>query len=212
MSPAAGHNHPAGDRAETEAAPSLFAGDAAVLSDAAIAHILEYRYEPPAAARVALMPFGRQTWRTWSEELAAAAEQSEAQVLERLRAVATVREASYLPTILIPERRTVPRLREAAARYQADILLIYRSHCDNFNKYRMFRPGRSRAFCTVEAVLLDTRTGLVPFTSTASRRFDLVEDPQDVSFAETRMKAQLAAIGGALDEISAEVAAFLAAE
>ena len=46
---------------------SLFAGDDAVLSDVAINAILNYDYSPPPLSRIALMPFGREIWSTWSE-------------------------------------------------------------------------------------------------------------------------------------------------
>jgi len=101
-----------------QAGDSLFSGDADVLSDEAINTILNYKYAPPALNRVALMPFGREVWSRWSEELALASEQMKSDVTDRLRASPKVYDASYLPSILIPENRTVPHLREAAARYQ----------------------------------------------------------------------------------------------
>ena len=61
-------------------AASLFAGDAATLSDEAIREILAYDYSPPALSRIALMPFGREAWSGWSEELAIASEKVQADV------------------------------------------------------------------------------------------------------------------------------------
>lgn len=188
---------------------SLFSGDAAVLSDEAINTILNYEYSPPALSRVALMPFGREVWSQWSEELSLASEQMKSDVVDRLRASPKIYDASYLPSILIPENRTVPHLREAAARYQADLLLVYRSFCRSFEQYRFFSADRSRAYCGVESVLLDTRTGLVPFTSIASHTFDVVEDKSDTNFQETRLRAQLAATSQSLGDVSTEVVRFL---
>ena len=122
----------------------------------------------------------------------------------------SVYDASYLPSILIPDKKTVPYLREAAARYQADLLMVYRSYCRSFERYRLFSADQSRAYCGVEAVLIDTRTGLVPFTSSTSSTFDLTEDASDISFRETILKAQQEAITRALADVSKEVAAFLA--
>lgn len=190
-------------------AESLFAGDAATLSDDAIQKILAYRYDPPPVSRVALMPFGREVWSTWSEELALASEQHKAQVLDRLVASPKVYDASYLPSILVPQNRTVPHLREAAARYQADLLLVYRTYCQSFERYRLFAADESRAYCGVEAVLLDTRTGLVPFTTVANRTYDVVENDQDTNFRETQLRAQLDATASALGDVSAEVVNFL---
>lgn len=192
-----------------QGAASLFSGDAATLSDDAIQRILAYDYEPPALSRVALMPFGREAWSTWSEELALASEEMQKQVLDKLRASPRVYDASYLPSILVPENRTVPHLREAAARYQADLLFVYRSFCQSFERYRLFAADESRAYCGVEAVLLDTRTGLVPFTTVSRHSFDAVENRADKNFRETRLRAQLDATAAAMGEVSAAIVRFL---
>ena len=185
-------------RAAQEADASLFGGDAAVLSDEAISRILDYRYEPPPLSRVALMPFGREIWSGWSEELAVVSDDLKRDVIARLTSSPRVYEASYLPSILIPEKHSVPYLREAAARYQADLLLIYRTYCRSFEKYRFLAPNETKAFCGVEAALLDTRTGLVPFTSVATHSFSARKGEADLNFQETVLKAQLEAVTKAL--------------
>ena len=191
------------------AGASLFAGDAAVLSDETIARIIDYEYKPPRPSRIALMPFGREIWSHWSEELSLATEQVKRDVIGRLTASPHVYDASYLPSILIPAKRSVPHLREAGARFQADLLLVYRSHCRTFERHRRFATSRSRAFCGVEAVLLDIRTGLVPFTSVASRSFEIEQSDSDLSFRETIVKAQLAAVTQALSDVSTSLVKFL---
>ena len=196
--------------ASAQPANSLFAGDAETLSDDAIQKILAYEYEPPALSRIALMPFGREVWSSWSEELALASEGVQSRVLDTLRASPRVYDASYLPSILVPQTRTVPHLREAAARYQADLLLVYRSFCQSFEKYRLFAADEARAYCGVEAVLLDIRTGLVPFTTVATHSYEIVESENDKNFTETRLKAQLDATASALGAVSTEIVGFLA--
>ena len=195
----------------TDAGESLFAGDAATLSDDAIQTILAHRYEAPRLSRIALMPFGRELWSTWSEEFALASEAMQTDVIEKLRASPRVYDASYLPSILVPENRSVPHLREAAARYQADLLLVYRSYCRSFDRYRWFKPDEVRAHCGVEAVLLDTRTGLVPFTTVVTEAYDIVENEDDVNFRETRYRAEADATAAALADVGDEIVRFLAA-
>jgi hypothetical protein len=191
---------------------SLFSGDAATLSDDAIQSILAYKYEAPALSRIALMPFGREIWSSWSEELSLATEKIQSDVLDRLQASPKVYDASYLPSILVPEKHTVPHLREAAARYQADLLLVYRSYCRSFEKYRLFGADKSRAYCGVEAVLLDTRTGLVPFTTVTSRSYDVVKTAADTNFRETMLRAQMDATAEAMGDVSDAVVRFLAGD
>lgn len=188
---------------------SLFSGDEAVLSDDAISKILEFEYQPPSLGRVALMPFGRELWSDWSEELALASDKMRTDVVGQLVASRRVYDASYLPSILIPDQKTIPHLREAAARYQADLLLVYRSYCRSFERHRIFSADRTKAYCGVEAVLLDTRTGLVPFTSVALETFEATENSADTNFRETMLKAQLEATANALAGVVREIVAFL---
>lgn len=192
-----------------EAKASQFAGNAAVLSDEAIGAIIEYNYKPPPLSRIALMSFGTEVWSQWFEEQSLATERMRRNVIGRLIASPHVYDASFLPSILIPETRTVPHLREAAARYQADLLLVYRSHRRTFEKHRLFRTSRLRAFCGVEAVLLDVRTGLVPYTSVASRSYEIEQSDSDLNFQETTLRGQLAAVTQALSDVSTSLVQFL---
>lgn len=190
---------------DTDEPVSLFPGDASVLTDEAIKRILDYRYAPPALSRIALMPAGMEMWSGWSEGLAIATEQLGKDVVGVLEASPRVYDAAFLPSVLTPERRSVGHLREAAARFQADLMLVYRAFCRSFEKYRVFRDDRARAFCGVEAVLIDTRTGVVPLSVVASRTFDVEQSADDLDFRETIVKAQLSAVTGALSEVVSEV-------
>lgn len=64
-------------------------------------------------------------------------------------------------------------------------------------------------FCGVEAVLIDTRTGVVPLSVVASRTFDVEQSAADLDFRETIVKAQLVAVTGALSEAVSEVVSLL---
>lgn len=188
---------------------SLFSSDADVLSDADIARVLDYKYAPPARSRIAVLPLGWNAWTGWSEQMAVAAEAVNAALVAQLRGSPRVYDASFLPTMLVPEKRTVPYLREAAARYQADLVLMFRQGCRSFEKYRLFSANQTRAFCSVEAVLLDVRTGLVPFVATATQVFEAQQQDRDLNFRETVLNAQLNAIGTALAEVAQATVRFL---
>lgn len=107
---------------------------------------------------------------------------------------------SWLPSLLIPEKMTVPLLREAAARFQADLLLVYRSPCQRFQDYRLFGTDKAKTYCVAEGILLDVRTGVIPF-STATTQEARVEEKkagEDISFYETMQKAEAQATAQAL--------------
>lgn len=189
---------------------SLFTSDEAVLSSEDIARILAHRYALPAQNRIGVIALGRAFWFSYSEELARTGTDIQAAMVARLRSSPRVYDASYLPTLLIPEKRTVGHYREAAARYQADLLLIYQAACRSYDKYRFFSPDESKSYCNVEAVILDVRTGIVPFSATASRDFMARENKEDMNFRETMARAELKALSDALGEVGDEVVKFLA--
>jgi hypothetical protein len=191
---------------ETE---SLFTSDEAILSSADIEKILAYRWQAPPLNRIGIVALGRNFWFGYSEELTRSGTQIQARLVNRLRSSPLVYDASYVPTLLIPQKRTVGHFREAAARYQADLIMVYQASCRTYDKYRLFSPDEAKSYCNVEAVLLDTRTGIVPFTVTASRDFMTRKQPEDLNFRETLARAELAALADALDEIGGEVVTFL---
>lgn len=190
-----------------EGQESLFKGDSEVLSDADIARILGFQLKLAEKNRLAVLKLG--TTRYWSEDHAKIDQDNVAAFLDRLRSTASVSEATELPAFLVPEKRTVPYLREAAARYQADLLLVYDTAVRTFSKYRALGKDEVRALCSVDAVLLDVRTGIVPFTARRTEEVVAKRSPEDFEFSETTAKTVAAAEGRALAGIAQDAVAFL---
>lgn len=191
-------------------ATPLFKGDEKVIADEDIKRILDYRYEFPGKSRIAILPLGQRAWwSTWSNEFALMNDQLEKDFIAALRRSTKIFDASYVPSFLVPEKRTVPYLREAAARYQADLMFLYRSDCKTYEKFRMFSANETKAFCTVEAALLDVRTGVIPFTTVTTESFEAKKADQDTNFSETVHKAEIEAIGKALLTSANNVVAFI---
>jgi hypothetical protein len=99
-------------------------------------------------------------------------------------------DVRFLPTLLVPEKRTVPYLREAAARIQADLLLVYTSRIQSFRRDRFLKPDEVHAQCVAESVLLDVRTGIVLDTARSTDNIGLKKTPADVNFNETVARAE----------------------
>jgi hypothetical protein len=188
---------------------SLFAGDAAVVSDTDIDRILKFQYHAPRQIRIAVLPFARETWFGYSDELARTGNEVRSQLLSELRSNPRITQAAFLPTLLIPSKSTVPYFREAAARYQADLLLIYQAACRTYDKNRLFAASQGKSYCNVEALLLDTRTGIVPFTTNASEEFTTTQSRADANLYETMRKAELNAIRSALLKVGGQTSDFL---
>lgn len=188
----------------------LFGAPEGMLADKDIERILNYRLQLPAKSRIAILKLSSDSyWRYYSNDFAQLTESISTDFIGQLRSSSRVYDASFLPSMLIPEQRTVPYLREAAARYQADLLLAYRSNCSTFEKYKFIDPNETKAYCSVEAVLLDIRSGIVPFTVVSSNEFSATKSEGDTNFSETIKKAELAAVSKSLKEVASQLNVFI---
>ncbi len=188
---------------------SLFSSDSELLSDEDVKRILGFHFNPQPLNRIAVMPMGQVRWFGWSDELDKAGTAVQMALIGRLKQSKSVYDASYLPTLLVPDKKSIGYLREAAARYQADLLLVYKASCMSYEKYKAFSPDKTKAYCNLEAILLDTRTGIVPFTILVNRTFTAEEQGSDMNFYETIRRAELKALESALTQVGDAVVEFL---
>jgi hypothetical protein len=157
-----------------------------------------------------VLQFGhRDSWRWWSEDLSQLTQEVEANSISRLQRSSRFSDVSLLPALMVPEKKTVPYLREAAARYQADLLLVYQANGRAYNKPKFIGPDEVKAKQIVEAILLDVRTGIVPFASTSAQEFTAKKAKEDFNFSETIAKAEIKAIGLGLMRIADDLVGFL---
>ena len=113
-----------------------------------------------------------------------------------------------MPTLLIPERRMVPYLREAAARFQADLILVYGTRVRTFQRDRLIGTDEGHAEAVVGSVLLDVRTGIVLQAAQATESISAKKAPGDLNFSQTVVKAQTEATGKALLKLANTVVEF----
>jgi hypothetical protein len=187
---------------------SLFKSDQAVLSNEEIERILGGKIQLPRPAHLTVLRLGSS-----QEVLSWAFLSGSENPLSVLQSSQRLTRVSWLPSLLVPQELTVPLLREAAARFQADLLLVYRSPCQRFQDYRIFGTDKAQTYCIAEGILLDVRTGVIPF-STATTQEVRVEEKKtegDVSFYETMQKAEAQATAQALTELAQQLSEFLAA-
>ncbi len=186
---------------------SLFRGDQLLLSNEEIDRILSSKIELPRNAHLTVLRLG-----SASDVLAWAFLDDGEGPLAELEASPRLSRVSWLPSLLVPEKLTVPFLREAAARFQADLLLAYRTPCRRFQDYRLFGSDEARTYCVAEGVLLDVRTGIVPFSGVATARVETTRAAaEDTTLRETLEKAEARATGEALAGLASQLGAFLAA-
>lgn len=191
---------------------SLFREDLSLLSNEEIERILSSKIELPRDARLALLQVGADP-----HVLVLPAPDVDGEgdalgaVLKRLAASDRLSSVVLLPSLLVPRTLSVAKLREAAARFQADLLFIYRTPCQQFRRNRFLSPDEAKAYCVAEGVLLDVRTGIVPFSSVASSTFGAVQEADDLTSYETLRRSQSEAIARAVSDLSDELMSFLAA-
>ncbi len=202
----------AGAKEPEPIATSLFPSDQAILGDEAVALILSSKLELPIHARVALMKFpesGRQRY-YWRDEEYVKLQQTQVDTLSAaLRASDQIAEVTPLPSLMTPSRISIPVLREAAVRMQADLLLVFRIGSDTYSQYRVFAKDKVKSYSTCELVLLDVRTGLVPFTRVVTRECIELKQPSDLQLLETMRRAEQAAAGEALKTAAEDLVGFV---
>src|SRR5690606_26091399 len=143
-------------------------GDAVVLSDAEIARILDAEARLPRAPRLALVHL-RHDSPDASVDSRSLPRDVGPQLVQQLRYSRLFADASYLPGFLHARAPTMGQLREAAARYQAELIFVFSTDCALSHELGFLSDDQARARCHADAALVDVRTGLVPFGSRAER-------------------------------------------
>ncbi|HZU33795.1 MAG TPA: hypothetical protein VFB79_21960 [Candidatus Angelobacter sp.] len=189
---------------------SLFKGDQAVLSDQDIARILGTQIKMDDRHHMAILNLS--SGYSWSAELADAEAKNFEGMVQALKSSPQLTEVHFLPSLLIPEKRTVPYLREAAARIQADLLFVYTTRIQTFRRDRFLKPDEVHAQCVAESVLLDVRTGIVVHTGHATENIAMKKAPEDLNFTETVARAESDARGKAVLSLANSLISQLATE
>ena len=185
-----------GDEGNGSLHQSLFKGDQTVLSDQDIARILGTQLTLTDHHRLAILNL-RPSY-LWSEELSEIETKNFDNLVRVLKSSPQLTEVRLLPSLLVPEKRTVPYLREAAARVQADLLFVYTTRIQTFQRERFLKAGEVHARCVAESVLLDVRTGIVVHSGRATENIDMTKTPSDLNFDETLARAESEARGKAV--------------
>jgi hypothetical protein len=188
---------------------SLVPSDAATLDDAEIARILDARPQVPSRPRIALVHLQHNS-ADWvgmsSQEVVNAIGEG---LVGHLKDSHRVSDASYLPAFLFSRSPSVAQLREAAARYQADLVLIFSTDCSLHQQYNLFSANEARAYCNADSALLDVRTGLVPFAARADGIVTEKQAQAEYSVREALRRAELQGVDKAMQTDADAVVRFL---
>lgn len=119
---------------------------------------------------------------------------------------------SILPSILTPNKPDIPTLRETGVRLQADGFLVVRISTGLLQNVRVLKRDQYRAFATVEAVLVDVRTGALPFTAVSTQQRTGTEGEEDLTSTEARLRLEREAAVAALQDVGRQLSVFLGEE
>jgi hypothetical protein len=192
---------------------SLIKSDDAVMSDAEIHQLMAVKPTLPKLLRMAIFHLhhvgtDQAAWEPQSakdDELTA----TNSGFVRQLRALPNVVDASYLPRFVVPKEPSLGHVRQAAARYQADVAFVFTSTCQLYSTFKLFAADEAKAYCATDAALVDVRTGTIPFVARSRRDLLVEKGDTDMQLQDTVRRVELSAIDLALQDTTRDLGIFL---
>lgn len=198
---------------DTSITQSLFNDQAATISEENIKKILDGNYSLPDNLRVSLVKIEstesrRGFYRSNEQYLKSQQEYSDL-FTANFKESDRVLKVSQIPDLLISRNPTFTNIREAAVRTQSDIVVIYAINSDLYARYKLFSKSDIKAFATTQLVILDVRTGLIPFSTIVTKEFQSKRQQNEVNEAEAANRIKNEAVLLTIREIGTQINAFL---
>lgn len=195
---------------------SLFNSKDKTISEEGIAQILDSEIQLPDTIRLAILNYASNSINRyysayWSNEEFLKLQQSFIEIFKKkLSANSKVKQIILMPKLMIGTNPNILTLRESAVRLQADLFLVFSVNSDIYYKYKAFKKDEAKAYATAEALLMDVRTGIIPFSDIVTRENQVTKDNMiDLSSQDTQKRAENGAIQLTLEELSTRVNDFL---
>jgi len=170
-----------------------------VIGNEAVTQILDTEIILKDEGRMGVLPIG--SWMSRDAGLGAA----HLTLLEtKLAPSAKIGAVDRIPRLLLPERLTIPAIREVAARLRCETVLIYQTYVTNNYRSKVFGKDHLRTLITVEAVVLHTRTGTIPCSVIVDRDVDAKQQSGESDWDFAR-RAEAEAVASALDDIATRI-------
>lgn len=128
---------------------------------------------------------------------------------EKFKTSPRVKSITAIPDLLISQNPTFTTIREAAVRTQSDIVVIYSITGDIYSQYKLFSKTDIKAFATTQLIILDVRTGLIPFTTIVTKDFKDKRNASDLNDNEALNRIKSQAVILTIDEIGKQITGFL---
>lgn len=192
---------------------SLFDDKSSTISEENIQKILDGDYNLPNNLRVAFVKLeSAQSQRRhyWSDESYLKSQQQYLDLFsEKFKNSNRVKSIATIPDMLISKNPTFTSIRESAIRTQSDIVVVYSINSDIYSQYKLFSKTNIKAFATTQLIILDVRTGLVPFTTIVTKDFQDKKNDADLNELEAANRIKNQAVLLTIDEIGKQITDFL---
>lgn len=195
---------------------SLFDDKASTISEENIQKILDGSYTLPKNLRVSLVKLeSTQNRRNyyWSDEEYLKSQQEYLDLFTaKFKQSERVQKVSKIPDLLISNNPTFTNIREAAVRTQSDIVVIYSINSDLYSKYKLFSKSDIKAFATTQLIILDVRTGLIPFSTIITKEYQSKRQENELNDNEAANRIKNEAVLLTIREIGKRINSFLKKE
>jgi hypothetical protein len=205
----AGAESPGGDTTIIE---SLFNDKASSISEENIRKLLDGNYQLPATLRIAVVRLetSKQRRYFWNDEYFQKAQQSYLDSFTvRLKSSRRVVSVAVVPSIMMSATPSFTAIREAAVRMQCDMALVYTVSGDYYARTKFFNSPDLKAFATTELLLMDVRTGLIPFSTTVTKDVLTKKSKEDMDFEQTRDRVLNEAALATINDIGNKIVGYL---
>ena len=120
-----------------------------------------------------------------------------------------MQKVSVIPEIVVSKSPSFTQLREAAVRLQSDLVVVYSIASDIYSRYKPFSNPDLKAFATIQLIVLDVRTGMVPFSTIVTKDQLSKKTKSEMDNAQASARVQHEAALLTIDESSRQMLDFL---
>ncbi|MEC3908334.1 hypothetical protein VOI54_14990 [Tamlana sp. 2201CG12-4] len=192
---------------------SLFNDKTSTISEENIQKILDGSYSLPKNLRVSLVKLESTHNRRiyyWNDEEYLKSQQEYLDLFTtKFKQSERVQKISKIPDLLISTNPTFTSIREAAVRTQSDIVVIYSINSDLYSKYKLFAKSDIKAFATTQLIILDVRTGLIPFSIIVTKEYQSKRQENELNDNEAANRIKNEAVLITIQEIGERINKFL---
>lgn len=119
-----------------------------------------------------------------------------------------IKDISMIPSFMQPEKIDFKGLRDTAALMQADLLLVLTARNRFDYDYNLIEKNEVYTLSTIEAAIIDVKTGVFPYTAIATAKHIEKKNDNDFNNEEFKIRAIRKAEDKALVEVTKSISEY----